>query len=532
MAPAKSKSQKLSLGEFLGDQSLGSWADEMEDMPVAYNRSSYGNERRAFSSASGFGERSSFGGRDRGAFEDRPGFQPRQQLPLPTKPPFTAHLGNLSYDSTEGDIHDFFAECAVTSVRIVEDRQAGRPKGFAYVEFGTLDGLKKALELDNESFQGRTLRISVADPPKDRGEARELTDWTRKGPLPDLPSNQRRASDRPFRNFDSGSDAGGERADRRRPPPFQDDGKVRDFGNWERKGPLSPAPATGPPVREGGRLRSGEIPTRERKPSPNWSEARSNEGSRPPRERPQNERQPTAPEIDNQWRARMKPDAPVSSTPTPEASTPSSPAAPPAPLAPASRPKLNLTKRTVSEADPGPLSASSESKSSIFGGAKPIDTSARDKEIEDKRQQVLKQKKEQEEKIKEEKRSAKENAAKTDKEKGAATPNTPQENGKSSNKNEEKENGAASPREGRNFEILRRVADDNGEADADVVDEPANGTIVEDKEVKPKEIVKDINDNGETNAGATAESLEDDGFSTVTRKTKNNRRGGARALAS
>lgn len=95
---------------------------------------------------------------------DRSGFQPRERLPLPTKPPYTAHLGNLSYDSTEGDIHDFFTGCDVSSVRIVEDKQAGRPKGFAYVEFSTLDGLKKALELDNNNFAGRTLRISVADP--------------------------------------------------------------------------------------------------------------------------------------------------------------------------------------------------------------------------------------------------------------------------------------------------------------------------------------------------------------------------------
>ena len=97
-------------------------------------------------------------------FEDRGGFQPRERLPLPSKPPYTAHLGNLSYDSTEGDIQDFFTGCAVSSVRIVEDRQAGRPKGFAYVEFSTLEGLKKALELDNTPFSGRTLRISVADP--------------------------------------------------------------------------------------------------------------------------------------------------------------------------------------------------------------------------------------------------------------------------------------------------------------------------------------------------------------------------------
>ncbi len=39
-----------------------------------------------------------------------------------------------------------------------------RPKGFGYVEFTDLDGLKKALDLDGESFQGRMIKIKVADP--------------------------------------------------------------------------------------------------------------------------------------------------------------------------------------------------------------------------------------------------------------------------------------------------------------------------------------------------------------------------------
>jgi len=39
-----------------------------------------------------------------------------------------------------------------------------KPKGFGYVEFGTVDGLKKALDLSETQFQGRNIRISVAEP--------------------------------------------------------------------------------------------------------------------------------------------------------------------------------------------------------------------------------------------------------------------------------------------------------------------------------------------------------------------------------
>lgn len=83
---------------------------------------------------------------------------------IPDKPPYTAHLGNLSYDATQETVNDFFADCEVTSVRIVEDREQGRPKGFGYAEFRTPGGLEKALTLDGQSFQGRNIRIRIADP--------------------------------------------------------------------------------------------------------------------------------------------------------------------------------------------------------------------------------------------------------------------------------------------------------------------------------------------------------------------------------
>ena len=88
----------------------------------------------------------------------------REELPLPNKPPYTAHLGNLSFDATEGDVNDFFSGCEVTNVRIVEDKLDRKPKGFGYVEFGSVEGLKKALELSGSSFQGRNVRVSVAEP--------------------------------------------------------------------------------------------------------------------------------------------------------------------------------------------------------------------------------------------------------------------------------------------------------------------------------------------------------------------------------
>jgi len=90
----------------------------------------------------------------------------RENLPqeIPDKPPFTLHLGNLSYDATQETVTEFFEGCSCVSVRIIEDREQQRPKGFAYAEFGDRDGLVKALTLDGQSFQGRAIRVKVADP--------------------------------------------------------------------------------------------------------------------------------------------------------------------------------------------------------------------------------------------------------------------------------------------------------------------------------------------------------------------------------
>lgn len=165
----------------------------------------------------------------------------------------------------------------------------------------------------------------------------------------------------------------------------------------------------------------------DRKVSPaTWGEGRQ-EGSRPPREfreRPERpERTPTAAELDNKWRSNMRPDAPVKS---PEQSregseAPPSPAGTAAALATGGRPRLQLAKRTVPESpDVTSPNATGDAKASPFGAARPIDTAAKEKEIADKRDQLLKEKKEADDKAKEERRLAKEAAVKEAAEKAAA----------------------------------------------------------------------------------------------------------------
>jgi len=46
---------------------------------------------------------------------DRHAFPPREDLPLPTQPPYTAFVGNLAFDLTEHDLESFFAGLKVRS---------------------------------------------------------------------------------------------------------------------------------------------------------------------------------------------------------------------------------------------------------------------------------------------------------------------------------------------------------------------------------------------------------------------------------
>lgn len=364
--------------------------------------------------------------------------------------------------------------------------------------------------------------------------------------------NQRQTSGRGFSrgNFDNMSDAGSERGGPRRPGFFEGDGKTRDFSNWERKGPLSPVPGAAPPMRDGGRLREGSGPPRDRSQGPSWGEGRSDAGSRPPRRefeaaRPVVERVPTAAERDTQWRTGMKADP--SPAATPDVSAPTSPQQ----QAPKERPRLNLAKRTVSSAETdNSASSASDSKASPFGAARPINTAQREREVEEKRELAFRQKKEAEEKAKEEK-TAKEAAARAaraeradrgqaqedDKVTSPSSETAPkgrrpsrQQNG---SKQTPKENGETSATQRASFSILQRDAEGDGEGEGPAIDqENANGEIVADKEVKPQEVVQEVPAGGAQNAETTGEALEEDGWSTVAAKPKNNRRAGGRAIAS
>ncbi|MEB3342095.1 RNA-binding protein [Okeania sp.] len=86
----------------------------------------------------------------------------------------SVYVGNLSYDATDEDIENVFAEYGtVKRVQVPNDRETGRVRGFAFVEMETEDEEAAAIEaLDGVEFMGRNLKVNKARPREERGGRR------------------------------------------------------------------------------------------------------------------------------------------------------------------------------------------------------------------------------------------------------------------------------------------------------------------------------------------------------------------------
>lgn len=80
------------------------------------------------------------------------------------------YVGNMSYGVTEDDLREAFEKYGeVSSVNVINDRDTGRSKGFAFVEMPQDDQAQAAMqELNGASMQGRNLTVNEAKPREPR----------------------------------------------------------------------------------------------------------------------------------------------------------------------------------------------------------------------------------------------------------------------------------------------------------------------------------------------------------------------------
>jgi RNA recognition motif-containing protein len=170
--------------------------------------------------------------------------------------PVRLFVGNLPYETTEPELREHFAAIGqLTSVFLPVDRETGRPRGFAFVEFADAGMATTAIQrLNNQPFKGRPLSVSEA-------RAREGRPGGGPGGGPpsygDRPSRPMGGPPRPMGGPPRPmGPAGGP------PPASPAEGRQRNFGpdapkrgKAKKPGPRRDEGPRGPiPVRSGGRI--------------------------------------------------------------------------------------------------------------------------------------------------------------------------------------------------------------------------------------------------------------------------------------
>ncbi|KAH8273753.1 hypothetical protein KR018_011936, partial [Drosophila ironensis] len=248
---------------------------------------------------------------------------------IPHKPPFIAYINNLPFDANEDDLYEFFSGIHLISLRLPrEDGENGRTRGFGYVELETRDDLIHVLSLPDPSIKGRRIRIELSN---------------------ENDQQNRQKSNRRFDGFGLNTDN-------------------RDSGNWRRDSQNN----------SGNFERSYN---RDRKSMPE-KEENNTPGSWRTNARPQSidssptRRDDPAFEKYRDSRSRMVEHGTRDDIPRLE-----------------ERPKLKLNPRTLPlpdmklekvEADEKILTKSGTPSQNVFGSAKPVDTAARELEIEER----------------------------------------------------------------------------------------------------------------------------------------------------
>ena len=82
-------------------------------------------------------------------------------------------MGNLSFDVTREELIEAFGSAGrVVDAKVPTDRETGRPRGFAFVEFESEEAARRCIEqLNGRDLKGRALRINEAEnrPPRPAG---------------------------------------------------------------------------------------------------------------------------------------------------------------------------------------------------------------------------------------------------------------------------------------------------------------------------------------------------------------------------
>ena len=86
------------------------------------------------------------------------------------------YVGNLAFQTTSQELQDLFTQAGtVESANVVEDRDTGRSRGFAFVEMSTKEEATAAIDQFNgKEISGRALTVNEAKPRENRTGGRSF----------------------------------------------------------------------------------------------------------------------------------------------------------------------------------------------------------------------------------------------------------------------------------------------------------------------------------------------------------------------
>ena len=75
------------------------------------------------------------------------------------------YVGNIPFSASENDVRDLFGEYGnVTSVKLIQDHETGRFRGFGFVEMEDAEAASAIEALDGFEMSGRPLKVNEAKP--------------------------------------------------------------------------------------------------------------------------------------------------------------------------------------------------------------------------------------------------------------------------------------------------------------------------------------------------------------------------------
>jgi RNA recognition motif-containing protein len=82
----------------------------------------------------------------------------------------TIYVGNLPFSATEDEVRSLFEKHGkVESVKLINDRETGRPRGFGFVEMSSSDAQTAIAQTNGFNMGGRPLRVNEAQERPPRG---------------------------------------------------------------------------------------------------------------------------------------------------------------------------------------------------------------------------------------------------------------------------------------------------------------------------------------------------------------------------